>query len=126
MAKKNQLSAKSAAVLSLIAEGHSYSQVVDGHPDISYMDIFAAAEEALRLNESPSDYHQRMAEIKKRNPRAYERWDAAEDEELSGMHKEGRSVKEIAEHLGRQPSAIQSRISKLDLAPPGEPRHDGG
>ena len=71
MADQSKLSNKAVAVLSLISEGCSYSQIVDGHPDITYLDIFAAAEEALRLHESVPDYHSRIAEIKSKYPNAY-------------------------------------------------------
>lgn len=42
--KARYLSEKSVRVLRLIADGHSYSQIVDGNPDIKYRDIFDAAE----------------------------------------------------------------------------------
>ena len=42
MAEAPRLTHKSAVVLALIAEGHSYSQIVDGHPGITYPDIFRA------------------------------------------------------------------------------------
>jgi len=109
------LSPKSIAVLSLIADGHSYAQIVDGHPNISYLDIFHAAEEALRLNESESDYHRRMAEIKSKHPRAYEKWTDDEDDELRLLFRRGVSNSEAAKHFGRQPSAISSRLNKLGL-----------
>jgi len=108
----DRLSNKSLAVLSLIAEGHSYSQIVDGHPDISYLDIFAAAEEALRLNESASEYEVRLAQIKERHPRAYERWSEDEDARLIALAQAGKEANEIAKVLQRQPSAIRSRLSK--------------
>lgn len=115
MVATGKLSSKTIAVLSLIADGHSYSQIVDGHPDLTYRDIFEAAEEALRLNESESDYHQRLAKIKAKYPRAYEKWTEAEDDELKAMF--GRGVKNIdaAKHFQRQPSAISSRLNKLGL-----------
>ena len=40
MAGFKRLSEKSVRVLSLTAEGYSYAQIVDGHPEISYLDIF--------------------------------------------------------------------------------------
>jgi hypothetical protein len=89
---------------------------VDGHPGITYLDIFAAAEEALWLSESTPDYEDRMRKIKCRYPRAYDRWDATEDEALSTLHREGRAIPLIAEELQRQPSAIRSRLAKLNLA----------
>ncbi|MCK4342688.1 MAG: hypothetical protein KAY37_13305 [Phycisphaerae bacterium] len=115
MTERKRLSEKSVMVLSLIADGHSYSQIVDGHAGISYLDIFAAAEEALQLSESQSDYHARMAEIKKRHPRAYEKWEAEEDERLTGLIRAGEPVMAIAQRFERQPSAIRSRLAKLNL-----------
>ena len=111
-----RMSEKTVAVLTLISEGHSYSQIVDGHPGISYLDIFAAAEEALRLNESSSDYHERLAAIKQRYQKAYTLWTAQEDADLSDMSREA-SIEQLAQQFGRQPSAIRSRLAKLALSP---------
>jgi hypothetical protein len=110
-----QLSPKSRAVLMLIAEGYSYAQIVDGHSEISYRDIFQAAEEALQLDGSGGNYHGRMAEIKKKYPKAYEPWTDDEKEELRAMHASRSSLVAIAEKLRRQPSAIRSQLDKLGL-----------
>lgn len=107
-----RLSPKTVKVLGLIADGHSYAQIVDGNEDVSYLDIFAAAEEALRLNEQPSDYESRLAEIRSRYPRAYERWTAEEDARLVELAMRS-SNSTIANELQRQPSAIASRLDKL-------------
>ena len=115
MSKSSRLGAETVTVLSLIADGHSYNQIVDGHPNISYLDIFRAAEEALQLNESESDYQERLAKIKARYPRAYEKWAEAEDQELRLLFNRGVTAKDAAEHFGRQPSAISSRLNKLGL-----------
>lgn len=48
---ENALSPKTVAILRLIADGQSYTQIVDGHPGITYLDIFSAAGEALELGE---------------------------------------------------------------------------
>jgi len=56
-----------------------------------------------------------MAKIKQNHSRAYERWTDEEDRELAGMCQEDKKVAEIADHLGRQPSAIRSRLVKLGL-----------
>jgi uncharacterized protein (DUF433 family) len=111
--KPRYLSEKSVTVLRLIADGHSYSQIVDGNPDIKYRDIFDAAEEALRLNDTSSAYEERLESIKKRYPRAYERWTQNEDARLVALHAQGLSVDELATRFQRQPSAIRSRLDKL-------------
>ena len=110
------LSTKSTAILSLIAEGYSYSQIVDGHPGIKYPDIFAAAQEALDLAQPKDSYQERLAEIRSRYPRAYEPWSEAEDQDLTKMHREGVDAKEMASRLQRQPSAVKSRLKRLGLA----------
>ena len=121
MTNERRLSAKSIKVLGLIADGHSYSQIVDGNADVSYHDIFHAAEEALRLNESQPDYHNRMAQIKSSYPKAYEPWAPEDDAELTAMHAEGKRIQEMATHFQRQPSAIRSRLAKLNLNSGTEP-----
>lgn len=115
MAKASRLSAKSVAILRQIANGQSYSQILESDPTFRYFDIFAAAEEALQLSESILDYSKRMEKAKERYPRAYERWDAEDDARLRLLHREGNSIARIAVMLGRQPSAIRSRLKKQPL-----------
>lgn len=105
----------------MIADGHSYSQIVDSHVDISYRDIFDAAEEALRLNDPPSGYEARMVIIKQKYPRAYERWTENEDTHLAAMYAQGTPLEELAARFQRQPSAIRSRLEKLSSKPSQEP-----
>jgi hypothetical protein len=121
MTEPRRLSSKSVKVLTLIADGHSYSQIVDSHADISYRDIFDAAEEALRLNYPPSSYEARMVVIKQKYPRAYERWTQSEDAQLAAMYTQGTPLEELAARFQRQPSAIRSRIEKLSSKPNQEP-----
>ena len=54
MTTQNRLSKKSAEILKLISEGHSYSQIVDGQKGVAYPDIFKAAEEAGEDPHGPS------------------------------------------------------------------------
>ena len=112
--KAKRLSAKSVAVLRLIADGQSYAQIVDGH-SLTYLDIFAAAQEALGLDETTSDYNDRVAAIRAKYPRAYERWSPKDDEHLQAMHAAGDSIDAMAETFDRKPSAIRSRLAKLGL-----------
>jgi hypothetical protein len=108
-----KLSEKSARILGLIAAGHSYDQIVSGE-NVTYADIFLAAEEALRLTGAP-DGRDRLAAIKAKFPNAYERWTEAEDAALTDMHRSGASTEAMAKRFSRQPSAITSRLSKLGL-----------
>ena len=49
------------------------------------------------------------------HPNAYEPWTEVADEQLKQMWSEGKSVQEIADHFGRKPSAIITRMKKLGL-----------
>lgn len=110
------LSSKSKGILSLIADGLSYDQIVDGHPEFTYLDIFNAASEAIENDEKRPSYHTRMAAIKEKNPNAYEKWTDDEENRLRELFGLGKSDREIGKILGRQPSAIASRKQKLNLS----------
>jgi len=115
MSDKGKLSEKAVMVLKSIAEGQSYAQIVDNNPDISYIDIFNAAREALELIELKPDYHDKIASIKAEYPNAYEKWTDKDDEDLILLFEQDKSISELAEHFKRQPSAIGSRLKKLGL-----------
>ncbi len=55
----------------------------------------------------------RLTEIRQLHPRAYEPWTAEEENELERLHADGLDVSEIADHLGRKRSAIESRLARL-------------
>lgn len=128
MNKELQLSAKSLQVLNLIAAGHSYSQIVDSNPGLTYHDVFFAAEEAVWLSEKMANLELPLAVLDKcqpslsamerskmKHPRAYAPWSPLEDDQLKEFHTSGKAASEIATQLQRQPSAIRSRLSKLGL-----------
>lgn len=108
-----ELSDRALAVLKMIAAGHTYEQVLAKHPDLTYLDIFAAASEALGA--CREDAEPAMHRAKRVHPRAYERWTSEEEAELRALHASGRTVAEIAGELQRQPSAIRSRMSHLGI-----------
>jgi hypothetical protein len=62
-----------------------------------------------------SDYADRMSKIKTKHPNAYERWEKADDEKLELLFCEGKKNRELSEIFKRQPSAIRSRVNKLEL-----------
>ena len=110
-----RLSEKSAEILGMIAQGRSYGQIVNGQPDISYLDIFMAAKEALSLCQGPRAGEGRLLAIRSKHARAYERWEPEEDELLLTLQGTEPSILAIAKRLKRQPSAIRSRLAKLEL-----------
>ena len=52
---------------------------------------------------------------KEEHPNAFDPWTKDADIELTQMWSEGASINDIAEHFGRKPSAIITRIKKLGL-----------
>jgi hypothetical protein len=65
--------------------------------------------------EVPRQSPPRIAEIKQKNPRAYEPWTAEEDAQLKQELAERKPLAEIAAAHQRQPSAIRSRIERFTL-----------
>ncbi|MXX92330.1 MAG: hypothetical protein F4Y63_02605 [Chloroflexi bacterium] len=115
-AKNKHLSVKSRKILDLISKGHSYEQILLIDDAVTYFDIFDAANEALELDgKDGNDYHDRLAEIRNRHPRAYEKWTNDEEAELDRLFTADPNIERIAERLQRQPSAIRSRLRTLGL-----------
>jgi hypothetical protein len=121
------LSETARTVLGLIAEGRSYDQILQQHADLTYLDIFAAAREALDLRTAPvpaesvhqvparKRKHEIIERAREKHPRAYERWTGDEDQRLALLFAEGMQLTEIARTLERQRRAIISRPLKLGL-----------
>jgi Myb-like DNA-binding domain len=108
-----KISEKSLAILKCIARGHSYEQILAAYPEITYLDIFNAAQEAVQANEQSQEEH--IAKIRKRHPRAYEKWTDEEDEQLAQLFRQGVRPEAIAQKLQRQSVAIYSRLRKQGL-----------
>jgi hypothetical protein len=111
-----KLSASSVAVLEMIATGSSYGKILAAYPDLTYVDIFHAAEEALLL--STGSTHRpayTLKEKRERYPRAYEKWTNEEDGMLRDLVLTGSTIAQIAGRLQRNRGAIRSRVIKLNL-----------
>jgi hypothetical protein len=57
----------------------------------------------------------RVAEARKRHPRAFARWTDEEDARLRGLIESGRTVDDIVGDLQRQPNAVLIRAQRLAL-----------
>ncbi len=110
-----KLSEKSKIILSLIAEGHSDSQIVNMISGITYLDIFNAAEEAIYLAESEADYQKRVKAIKVKYPKTDQSWSPENDDELRMLFSAGYSILVIASHLQRPPNSIRAQLRKHGL-----------
>ncbi|HZZ41551.1 MAG TPA: hypothetical protein VFE58_01315 [Tepidisphaeraceae bacterium] len=111
------LSARSLVVLEMIAAGSSYEQILAAHRELSYLDIFQAAEEAIGLavNLPSRQTAHTVAEKRERYPRAYEKWTEKEEITMRKLVRAGMTVARIAGRLQRNRGAIRSRLIKLDL-----------
>ncbi len=113
---QHRLGTKSRTILEMIAGGHSYEQILHCNERLTYLDIFNAADEALKLYaRESSDSREKLSEVRKSHPRAYERWTPEEDSQLTEMFNSGTETRRIVGELQRQPSAIRSRLMKLGL-----------
>lgn len=56
----------------------------------------------------------RLNRVRKQHPNAYEPWSRQDDLELMRLHGEGWDNGKLARRFGRQPSAIKSRLRKLE------------
>jgi DNA-directed RNA polymerase specialized sigma24 family protein len=118
-----KLTEKSKLILESIAQGHTYEQILGRNPAWTYPDIFQAAAEALQgESESTKSKSYTLTEIRERHPRAYEKWDAAQDEQLRTLYASGKTPREMAAVMQRKLGAIQSRLAKLNLVSPSAPK----
>jgi hypothetical protein len=121
-----RLSPTSVVVLEMIAAGSTYEQILSAYPELTYLDIFHAAEEALDLAATSGEGRgatYTLAEKRERHRRAYEKWDQTEDELLRELVRSGETVARIAGRLERNRGAIRARILSLGLEnelPPAE------
>jgi len=120
-------------ILEMIARGNSYSQILKELPELTIADIMSSAqfgkevidsitvegtdirlESELKLTASNGKIVN-LTELRKKYPRAYEKWDGAEDDNLRSLFEQGKKTNELAELLMRQPGAIISRLKTLGL-----------
>lgn len=55
-----------------------------------------------------------LESIRRNHKRAYEKWSEQDEALLLKLHEEGKTRREIAQELQRQPSAISSRLRKIE------------
>jgi hypothetical protein len=104
------------------ATGTENHVVIVGSEDLGLFE--AALKKTIKFANYPKKKHgsnkedtksNRFNEVRKAHKRAYMPWDEEEDDELTEMYCSGATVQEIAEHLGRNKGAINSRIKKIEL-----------
>ena len=112
--ERRGLSARATAVLRLISQGRTYEQILSLHPEMTYLDIFSAAQEALEAT-APTGGTRAKEGYEVREPRPSEPWSVAEDAELAQLLAGGENVEEVAARLRRRPDAVRARMIRLNL-----------
>lgn len=87
----------------------------DATDDVEVADDHAAEAVVAEAPAEPVAAPSTPAELKARYPRAYTRWKTEEDERLEELYVQGLELQALCDHLGRQPSAVESRIRRLGL-----------
>jgi len=118
------LPSRTLEIMSLIARGFSYDDIVNYRPQLTYSDIRSAAEQVIELSERIAsiqadilrDQKQKGIEaIKASYPRAYTPWTDEDINTLIVLHKQAVSVTKIAQRLERQETAVISKLFKMGL-----------
>ncbi len=120
-------------ILHLIGNGFTYEQIIQKYSQITLTDIMMSAKVAeeiigtmvkLHGNTIPAvkmefifknNTFKSIEELQKANPRAFAKWNTAEDNNLVNMFKNGKEIKEIAEVLERSTGSIRARLEKFGL-----------
>ena len=92
--------------------GKFFLELIKGHIQENNIISGKISENKETGDNLKTDYHKRLEKIKERFSNAYESWKQDEDDTLRNLHSEDKSLNEIAKILGRQPSAIKSRLKK--------------
>lgn len=110
-----KLSETSADILRMLSSGLTNEEMLALNPSLSESDIALAAKEALRLNFVAQTHQERLSKIVQRYPRAYDKWSPDEEQRVAELYKEGKTLREIAAVVERQPNAIRSRLEKMGM-----------
>ena len=110
------ISSASRSILKMIAAGNSYEQILADNPELTYLDIFASAREALNATTPSGHAVRRVERARQRYGRTYEQWTEEEDRSLRELVASGVTVARMVRPLQRRRSAIRSRIVAFRLA----------
>ena len=84
----------------------------------AHIPVGGASDSSVPEAASPaSEDGSHIDQAKQSHPRAYEMWTPEEEQQLKSMFESGSSIDQIAAELGRQPSAVTSRLSRSGTTP---------
>ncbi|MCA9908397.1 MAG: hypothetical protein KC519_07090 [Anaerolineae bacterium] len=118
------LPSKTLAIMRLISEGFSYTDIINYRPQWTYADIRNAAEQVIVLNERIASIQADIVRVRKQKeieairvkyPRAYTSWTEEDIRVLIQMRSEKKRLSEMSQHLKRKEGAVISRLFKMGL-----------
>jgi DNA-binding CsgD family transcriptional regulator len=110
---KAKLSDKSTEIFRQLSSGLSEETILQTQPLIDRLDIVQAAREALILNQAVQVRDERSDKVMRQYPRAYDKWSPDEERRVAEMYNSGKTMREIAATVLRQPNAIKNRLEKM-------------
>lgn len=110
-----KLGEKSVSIMRMLASGLTAEAIQASDPAIKIADIALAAREALILNKAAQSYKEKLDKIVERHPRAYDIWTREEEQRIIELYRNGKTLREIAAVVQRQPSAVKNRLDRLGL-----------
>ncbi len=112
---KGKLSEKSLLILAMLSDGSSEETIMEADASICREDIANAAKEALLLNRAAQSRDDRSEKIRRYYPRAFEKWSPDEEKRVIELYNAGKTLREIAAIVERQPNSIKSRLERLGM-----------
>jgi DNA-binding NarL/FixJ family response regulator len=76
-------------------------------------ELRAAARQALALNAERYRRTSRQQRLAENYPRAFQKWSGEEEARLLELHAAGKTLREIAAFVGRQPQSVKERLLRL-------------
>ena len=102
-------------MLEHIANGYSYEQILSRLPNLTYSDIFSAAREALDvISKARQSNVERLASIKEKHPRAYERWERRKTPRSSGPSNQARQSANLQSSYSANQAQSEAASRNLD------------
>lgn len=123
-------------ILSSLADGYTHEQILKKYPQMTLKDIMMSAKIAEEIigcivkihgNTIPAvrmefvfrnNRFKSIEDLQQKIPRAFAKWNTAEDNNLISMFKSGKEIKEIADTLERSIGSIRARLEKFGLIQP--------
>lgn len=109
------MSYRSRLLLERLSQGASQQELLAAHQGGNGSQLARAARQALLLERAMARRRGKVRKILRQYPRTFDRWTPFEETQLRDLYRAGKTLREIAAHLQRQPNAVKVRLSRIDL-----------